>query len=97
MPLRPGALKRATVLGFGWLGVAAVVDWLLGANYVFLREKPAYSVMNNLGPWPWYNAVVMALGFSAMAFLALVFRLWRWDRRSGAAAGPVSNPAAPGA
>ncbi|MEE8105538.1 MAG: TIGR02206 family membrane protein [Planctomycetota bacterium] len=97
MPLRPGALKRATVLGIAWMAMAAVADWMLDANYFFLREKPAYSVMNKLGPWPWYIAVISALGILAMAFLTLVFRVWRWDRRPGAAGGPVSSPAAPGA
>jgi len=93
MPLRPGAFKRATVLALAWLAVASVVDWLLDANYMFLREKPQYSALNKLGDWPWYIVVASVLGILVMGILTLVFRMWRWDRRSGAAGGSASNAA----
>jgi len=91
MPLRPGAFKRATVLALSWMAMAAVADWLLDANYMFLREKPRHSVMDKLGPWPWYVAIVTVLGILAMGLLALMYRVWRWDRRPGALIGSVSN------
>lgn len=84
MPLRPGAFKRATAIALAWLAVAAVADWLLDANYMFLREKPPHSGMDNLGPWPWYVLVVTALAIAVMGLLTLLFRIWRWDRRPGA-------------
>ncbi|MCL1631194.1 TIGR02206 family membrane protein [Sporolactobacillus sp. CPB3-1] len=40
------------------------VDRFLEANYLYLMHKPAVSVLNWLGPWPWYLiwVEVMMLG-----------------------------------
>jgi len=92
MPLRPGAFRRATIIALAWLAAAAVADWLLDANYMFLRAKPPHSGMDKLGPWPWYIVVVTVFGILVMGLLTLLFRLWRWDRRPGAI--PVPSPGA---
>lgn len=73
--LRPrrGVLGRA----FGWLVVHAAISGTVDfaarrffdvpANYMFLCEAPAGTLLTQLGPWPWYLAVV--------APIALVFFL----------------------
>lgn len=69
-----GAVWRA----FGWaqvyLVVAAVVNLLTGANYGFLCEPPeSGSLIDLLGPWPWYLVSLELLALVAFAVLNLPF------------------------
>jgi len=42
-----------------YAAVIAAVDWLTGGNYLYLCEKPpGPSLLDWLGPWPWYIAVL---------------------------------------
>lgn len=68
---RSGAVWRA----FGWLltyaAFVGVVNVLVGSNYLYLSTKPANpSLLDNMGPWPWY------LGSGAALALALFGVLW---------------------
>ncbi|MCB1226721.1 MAG: TIGR02206 family membrane protein [Verrucomicrobiales bacterium] len=53
------------------------IDFLLPANYGFLREKPLTgSLMDSLGPWPWYLAslaLVAALLYGVLEKIARRF------------------------
>jgi hypothetical integral membrane protein (TIGR02206 family) len=67
---RPGAVWRVYAATFAVTVVAALADIITGGNYMFLREKPEYSsLLNVLGPWPWYIASTAVL---ALALLVLV-------------------------
>jgi hypothetical integral membrane protein (TIGR02206 family) len=71
VPLRPRAVWRA----FGWLQAYAaallIVNAVTGANYMYLRLKPRHgSLLNALGPWPFY-----VIAGDAVA-LALLWLLW---------------------
>lgn len=60
-----------------WAAVALTVNALAGTNYGFLSEKPPVkSLMDLLGPWPWYLAVEAA---GVAAVWALI--TWPWVRR----------------
>ncbi|MGZ4133740.1 MAG: YwaF family protein [Tumebacillaceae bacterium] len=49
----------------------ALVDWLTGGNYLFIREKPAgASLFDFLGPWPWY---IVSLEFVAVFSFLLLY------------------------
>jgi hypothetical integral membrane protein (TIGR02206 family) len=71
---RPGAARR--VFGLTLLyacGVGAVNAWL-GTNFAFLCRKPAEaSLMDSLGPWPWYIFSLVGLCGLGYAVLALPF------------------------
>lgn len=43
--------------------VMTPVNWLLDANYLYLRAKPeGATLIDYMGPWPWYVAVMFAAG-----------------------------------
>lgn len=68
---QPGAVLRA----FGWVQVyllaAGLANLLTGANYGFLRSKPPQaSLLDVLGPWPWY---ILALEALALLFFTLLY------------------------
>ena len=63
----------------GLVAISAVVNSMTGANYYYLVEKPSVpTLMDYLGPWPWY--VVGVIGVSLVQFLLafVVFRLIKW-------------------
>ena len=58
-------------------GPVAFIDWGLGANYMFLRHKPQYSILNNAGPWPWYIASMIGMLLVGMLTFWLIYRVLR--------------------
>jgi hypothetical integral membrane protein (TIGR02206 family) len=79
---RAGAAWRA----FGWTvvyaGMVAVVDLVTGANFLWLRAKPAQpTLLDWLGPWPVYLLAAGAIGLAGFHHLALPFRAGRWSSR----------------
>lgn len=77
---RKGAVWRA----FGWvqvyLAAAAVVNIATGSNYGFLRSKPPQaSLLDVLGPWPWYIAALELLALLLFGLLYLPF--WMQNRK----------------
>ena len=74
MTPRRGALWRVLAISIGYTIVVGAIDWLYGANYMFLRRAPGeWTLLRLLGPWPYYI-------FSAVIVAALVFELL--DHRS---------------
>jgi hypothetical integral membrane protein (TIGR02206 family) len=65
----PGAVWRAMAWSQLYLVTVAAVDWLTGANYGYLCEKPAQaSLLDHLGPWPFY---ILSLEAAALLSYAL--------------------------
>ena len=87
-----------------WAVPTQAVNALTGANYGYLDRKPeTASLLDVLGPWPWYLLVEAALVVGVWALITLP-----WTRpggsgrsssprppRSGCSGGPPSAPAGP--
>jgi hypothetical integral membrane protein (TIGR02206 family) len=77
---RAGAATRSFLLTLAFAALAGVADALSGGNYMYLREKPVHgTLLDYMGPWPWYIASGTAV--AALLFLALdaPFRRGRGD------------------
>jgi hypothetical integral membrane protein (TIGR02206 family) len=70
MAPRPGAVPRVLALTVGLVVIDAVANLLTGGNYMYLRRTPGVaSLLDLMGPWPWY--IVAAAGLALAIFVAL--------------------------
>ncbi len=68
---RPGAAWRVFGLTLAWAAIAGAGDVITGGNYMYLRAKPMHaSLLNVMGPWPWYIASGAALALALLLFVA---------------------------
>ena len=79
---RPGAVARAFAATVAVAAGGAVGCLATGGNYMFLRRKPEDSLLDLLGPWPWYIA---GAGLVGLAMFALLDAPFRARRRAGEA------------
>ena len=72
---RPGAAWRAFGLTAAFAAVAAIGCVVTGGNYMYLRHKPANgSILDSMGPWPWYLIGAAALGLAMLLALQAIAR-----------------------
>jgi hypothetical integral membrane protein (TIGR02206 family) len=72
---RAGAPFRVFGITAAWAALVGLVDIALGANYMYLRRKPATATpLDWMGPWPVYIAVGAAVALGLFLVLALPFR-----------------------
>ena len=74
---RRGGVLRIFLISNAYVLFAAAVNWLLGANYMFLCEPPAGVAPYFFLPWPWYIIFVEFVGLGLVILLALPFALAR--------------------
>ena len=83
---RPRAYWRVFALTLAFAAVAGIGDLLTGGNYMYLRDKPSHnSLLNLMGPWPWYIVLTAALG---LVLLLGLQGLADWLRNRAPAVGP---------
>jgi hypothetical integral membrane protein (TIGR02206 family) len=79
---RAGAVRRVFLLTLAFAAVVGPIDLVTGGNYLYLRQVPAQgSLLNVMGPWPWYIAVGALLTLIVLTVLDAPFRFAR--SRSG--------------
>jgi len=70
-PLRRGALWRAFGMLAAYAAAAGAFNAIFGTNYMYLCRKPkSETLLDALGPWPWYLAAGLVLT------LALFWLMW---------------------
>jgi hypothetical integral membrane protein (TIGR02206 family) len=72
---RPGSWWRVFLQVNVYAALVALVNAGFGTNYMYLREKPrSGTLLDLLGPWPWYVLAGEAVAFGLLALLYLPFR-----------------------
>jgi hypothetical integral membrane protein (TIGR02206 family) len=72
---RRGAVERVFLATAAWAAVAAIGNAITGGNYMFLSEKPeTASLLDYMGPWPWYIVGSALLALALFKLLDLPFR-----------------------
>lgn len=68
------SLARVIPLTIAWMGVAGLGNMLTGGNYMYVARKPPVpTLLDYLGPWPWYVLVLVAIGSVMMVLVYLPF------------------------
>ena len=71
-----------------WVAVASVFNAIADTNYGFLCGPPRRaSILDYLGPWPWYIAVEVALVAVGWAVMT-----WPWEHRRASVMEPLPAP-----
>ena len=85
---RPWASVRVFALTVGLLVLDAFINLLTDGNYLYLRHTPGVrSILDLMGPWPWYivGAAVLAVVFFAALDLPFVISRHARSENKGSA------------
>jgi len=71
-----GSIKRIFIGANIYMVCVGIINWLLGSNYMFIAHKPeTASLLDVLGPWPWYILSLELVGFVMCLVLYLPFAI----------------------
>jgi hypothetical integral membrane protein (TIGR02206 family) len=77
------SLLRVAVWTNLYMLFVGMVNVLIGSNYMFIAHKPdTPSLLDVLGPWPWYILSVEAVGLAIGLLLYLPFAFRDWKAQS---------------
>jgi hypothetical integral membrane protein (TIGR02206 family) len=75
---RPRAIVWVAALTVAYAAFVGLLDAVTGANYMYLRAKPgSATVLDALGPWPWYIGSAGLVGIALFVILDAPFRVLR--------------------
>lgn len=85
--------RTTVVTTLAWAVFAVGFNVAAGTNYGYLMRKPdTHSILDLLGPWPWYVAAEVVLVLVVWALLTLVLRrLARLGQPAGSTRTPVRS------
>lgn len=85
---RRDAVLRVAAITLAYAAAVGIVDAFTGANYMYLRSKPpSPTLLDLLGPWPWYVISASLIAIVLFLLLDAPFRILRRTRaRVGAGA-----------
>ena len=79
---------RTFLITNAYAAIIFPVNLLTGGNYLFLNWKPDASLLDLLGPWPWY---ILSLEGVALALFLLMYLPFAFGRRDQSAGIPLSS------
>lgn len=70
------SFKRVAIWTNVYMVAVFIINELIGSNYMFIAHKPETpSLIDLLGPWPWYLISLEAIGFALFFLLFLPFAI----------------------
>jgi hypothetical integral membrane protein (TIGR02206 family) len=87
--MRPAshAVMRVSIATAAYAVAVGVVDYFTDGNYLFLRDlPPTRTLLDYMGPWPWY---IVTLAIAAIVVFNLLYLPFA---RSAAAPEPATSP-----
>lgn len=71
---RKHSVIKVFMINLGYSAIVGAVDFLTGANYMFLRKPPGeWTLLRLLGPWPRY---IFSVDAAIFLFVILYSQFW---------------------
>jgi hypothetical integral membrane protein (TIGR02206 family) len=73
------SIPLVALITIGFMAFAGLVNWLTGGNYLFIARPPGTaSLIDFLGPWPWYILSLTVIGMAVFVVVYLPYALRDW-------------------